>query len=259
MGAELTRPPVGGIASGTLPSGWPIWLVTHDDGRTSVLSAVVPRPKPGPLGMTVELVTWLPSTRLFIGAGLVYDEHGKALGYQAFDGCINDCPRIEDQAKEGHDLDAWILAAAGPGPADGGALVLAAPSPGALRPLATTWVQFLPAKRTPVEVAPLFTAPQPPVTIEAALATPLGNYAVIDGEILRQSDAPPELCSRPAPPTDACAPCAGGGAPIGGVESLEGQKGNFRRVEQGTFLVRHEAQGLVLVGGNIRGECSTAL
>jgi hypothetical protein len=104
------RPPAGAARPGALDDGQPVWALRHEDGTVSVLSALAPIPRRGAprrdlsSAIPSAIARWFGARRRLYGGGVVFDEHGRALGYGDFDASMDECPRIEDMIPELSDL-----------------------------------------------------------------------------------------------------------------------------------------------------------
>jgi hypothetical protein len=257
-GAALTTPPAGEARGATLANGWPVWIVAHDDGTFSVLDAVVTRPHyPQPL-TTPEpteqaVVSWIPGVRRFRAGNVLFDDHGRALGYGDYDACLDACEQIEDQPKQLVSLDAFAVE---PGP---GVVRVGARISGAPREAAPAW---LPWRRADARDQDLHDAQRPPVPVRSladAMAAPAGTYAIVEGQIVRSTMAEPIVCEMVGH-LGWCEGCGPLQVPLAGVPGGEGAfatGGTFVRGDIGLWLVRRDGRGFVLVAaGRYDGLCS---
>jgi len=76
--ALFNRPAPGGVSANYLPDGTPIWVITHKDGLTEILSGFDTRVAFG----IHELLWWCPTSRSLEDPfdGSRYDEHGVKYG-----------------------------------------------------------------------------------------------------------------------------------------------------------------------------------
>lgn len=232
-------PGVGEAVAATLPQGWPVWIVHHADGAVSVLSAVAVtrangRDHPGFFERDAGLVRWISGVRRFVAGNLVYDERGHVLGYPDFDGCLGDCPAdARGYPRSQRDLDAFEVQVAGT------EIRAGVRHEGAIGAVAITWI---PWRRTDdagrrLDMTDFGRSPIPPGSIAAAVARPVGSYAIIAGAIVRATFDVPRVCTQTH-----CERCPQDAPPVTGVS---GDRANVPSVEgqQGVFLLRREAAG----------------
>ena len=116
--ATLPTPAHGTAIPAALADGFPVWVVSHEDGAMTVVGAVapaVPRTPGAHLTSRVagqvdrSMVAWIASLRVFYAGGVVFDERGRALGYGDFDACFYSCPELPDELAMLRDLDTFVV------------------------------------------------------------------------------------------------------------------------------------------------------
>ena len=241
--------PAEGTARGdVLRDGWPVWVVRHDDGSTTVVSAVAP-PHSGSaatlFASRAELVRWLPSTHRFVADDVAYDEYGRVLGHATDDGCIANCPRVVDPAFDQRDLDRFTAMVA----FDKVIVDELVPA----RPIddAPQWVDW--DRQPPVtRVLAVGRDDRSPtaVHVDEALHLPLGSYAIVAGSIVQSTSDAPRICAD----TPRCAACDPSSPLALGVARVTVDRPAVH-AESGTILVHREATGLAVIATSRAGAC----
>jgi hypothetical protein len=252
--AKLALPAdAGGVVGAALPGGWPVWIVHHEDGSVTVISGVAGEQvrKSSPQRPFFErdawLVRWIPGMRRFVAGGLVYDDHGRMLGYMAFDACLDECPELKAMPREQRDLDTFDAMV------EGNEVRVGTVHAGAAHAVSDDWVPWMrkePDERRTDANADARAAVAA-ISIPDATARPAGTYAIVEGSVVRATNDVPRVCSQKA-----CEPCARTAPPITGVSSDRANEPSVE-AQRGVFLV-HRAQdaGFVVIARIARGECS---
>ena len=212
-----------------IDSGWPVWIVRHGDGSTTLISAVTPIVRSGAtlFAGRATLVRWIPRVRRFLAGDVIYDEFGHVLGYATDD----------EPASEQRDLDTFAATVTGHH------ILVGAIQPAALPPAVSRWVDWDHDVHLAHELDP-----QPgevalaPIALERALQRPIGSYALIAAAIVQSTTDAPRLCST-TPTRPACSarsPAAFGVPPVSVSKSAE-------HAETETILVRRDRAGLVVI------------
>jgi hypothetical protein len=241
-----------------LGNKWPVWVVAHDDGQVSVISAVA-HPVQQQTGRddwagAAGLVSWIELQRRFGALGIFYDERGAALGYQSFDLCGSDCPQLEDLPHEVPALDTFEVRV----DAAQGTVIVGAIRPPSKRAVANGWLDWRAGpigKGLPVHQLPVLAG------LAEAAAIPIGSHALVKGRLVRSTVAEPALCGegREAGCGGFCAavalPISGIPARRAGSTSLFERSPAFIRADSGTFLIRRDSDAFALVAANPTGHC----
>lgn len=270
--STVPRPPRGEAIAGELADGFPVWIVDHDDGSTSVISAVAP---PAPKTQTYvrddvssqvgrAIVAWIPGVRKFIAGGILFDESGRALGYADYDACLDSCPKIDDMPRVLHDLDSFAIEA-GADAIEVGKLV-----EGQARTRASTW---LPWRRPAAREVDMKSADTPPLSrrsLQDVSKLAEGRYAIVDGDTVRSTHEPPAICKQ----AKQCGSCGADRLPLGGITSSDAahihrdgwwrDPADYNRSKHavyvesqpGTFVVQRQGASFRIVAGIFRGVCS---
>ncbi len=215
-----------------------------------------------------SIVAWIVGIRQFDGGGILYDEHGRALGYAGFDACLGECPRIENMPEQLADLDTFEVS---PGPSPD-RIEVGARIPGAQRPRAATWLSAHRPDAREEDLRARLVLATPTTELERVAELSDERYAVVAGEVIRSTGAPPMLC-KPRRLAD-CGECVGRGIPIAGWETdvaahVHGREwwrspseyGRSKRATyleafSGTFVVQKRGLDLVIVAVAGGGNCS---
>ncbi|HTR54701.1 MAG TPA: hypothetical protein VMJ10_28610 [Kofleriaceae bacterium] len=246
-GSLVDLPPAGAARSDVLRDGWPVWVVRHDDGSATVVSAVAPRVVSAAtlFAGRAALVRWLPTTRRFVADDVMYDEYGRVLGYASDDACIAGCPHVIDPAFGERDLDRFAAAVA----FDRAVVDDFLPSPA--RDDAERWVDWDREPHAAHELAVGRDDVSPPaIAVADATRIPLGDYAVVAGSIVQSTSAAPHICAD-SPRCAACEP----ESPLAlGVPRVALDQPAIHATS-GTILVRREPTGLAVIATSRAGEC----
>ena len=192
-GTSLALPPIAQTRGAALADGWPVWLVRHDSGDVTVISAVAPQRSRSATTVFAgqsALVRWLPASRRLLADDILYDEYGRVLGYGADDFCLDGCPRIVEPAPDERDLDTFAVAVAG----NGLRVYESRRSPA--KPEVYRWVDWDHQSHIGREILARSdeSFPAAPTTIADVLAHPLGTYAFVTGAIVQSTTDAPRLC-----------------------------------------------------------------
>jgi hypothetical protein len=245
QGTSVPLPRVRETASASVGDGWPVWLVRHDDGSVTVISAVaMPRARSATTLFAGQsaLVRWLPATRRFVADDIVYDDYGRALGYGADTGCFGDCPRITEPAPDERDLDTFAAAVIG----DRLRVYESRRAPA--KPEVYRWVDWDHPEHVDHELEARSgeSWPAVPMTIADLLAHPLGTYALVTGAIVQSTTDAPRLCG--------CGTCDASWPLALGVAAVPISHPAVHS-EPGTMLVRRDAGGIAIIASSHAGAC----
>lgn len=204
--------PVGEVKPLVLTDGTPVFEVRHSDGTVSVLGAAV-SPTPAALDSpTLQLVPglravadWLKPEHHFAAGGVLYNDHGMALGY--VEPQVGGHPALPTTAR---DMTSYQVSIAD------GRVVVGAARPGAIR----NFDPHRPASNGyayNMDQVVTFDPPGHPLlpvlTISQALAEPAGTVSLVDADIIMVNGGPARICSAghridhvPFPPCPASSP-----------------------------------------------------
>ncbi|HEV7559243.1 MAG TPA: hypothetical protein VGO00_27400, partial [Kofleriaceae bacterium] len=244
-GTTIPLPRVLETTSASLGDGWPVWLVRHDSGSVTVISAVAPprvRSATSLFAGQSALVRWLPASRRFVADDIVYDDYGRVLGYGADDRCLDGCPRIVETAPDERDLDTFAAAVTG----NGLRVYESRRSPA--KPEAYRWVDWDHPEHVDHELDTRDDErwPAAPTTIADVLAHPLGTYALVTGAIVQSTTDAPRLCG--------CGTCDASWPLALGVAAVAVSHPAVHS-ESGTMLVRRDASGVAIIASSHAGAC----